>query len=127
MTATGESNPFALNRDELTDRMMGSVDIAQRMLRQFLDSSQAELDVLESTIRIGDADAIASLVHRHKGTAKTLAAPQIAALSSMMEKQARNGMVSDLLGILEDLRLAHVDLEQAVQAWVSESSDGVIA
>ena len=127
MTAAGEETPLALDRKELTERMMGNIQIAQRMVRQFLDGSSNELDLLETTIRMGNADEVASLAHRHKGTAKTLAAPRVAELSSAIEQQARDGVLSDLLSQLEALRVAHDELRSAVDEWTAESDNGVPA
>lgn len=125
--ATGESDPLALDRKELTERMMGNIQIAQRMLRQFLDAGPKEVDVLESTIRMGSPEETASLAHRHKGTAKTLAAPRVAEISMTIEQKAREGDLSDLLVELDSLRAAHAELASASDQWFSESESGAEA
>ena len=124
MNTLGQQRNEALNRGELTDRLMGNVEIAQRMVNQFLNSSPQEIDLLESTIRIGHPQEIASLAHRHKGTAKTLAAARIAELSSEIEAQSGEGSISNLLSLLDALRGAHKQLQQELDDWASEPNDG---
>lgn len=121
MSAAGETVASALDRQELIERMMGNVQIAQRMLQQFIDKCDTEADLLETTVRLANPDEIASLAHRHKGTAKTLAAPRVATLATEIEQQAREGSVSDLLETVEQLREAHRELKLAVSDWATES------
>ncbi|MDG2219797.1 MAG: Hpt domain-containing protein [Rubripirellula sp.] len=124
INTAGERNPDALNRGELIDRLMGNAVLAQRMVSQFIDSVPGEIDLLESTIRMGNQKEIATLAHRHQGTAKTLAAPRVAEAASEIECLAGKGSISDLLSALDELRLAHGQLRQELEDWATDAIDG---
>ena len=121
MNVANETAPLVLDRKELTERMMGNIQIAQRMVRQFLNSSPEEIDLLEATIRMGHAADVASLAHRHKGTARTLAAPRVGEVAYCIEHAARDGNLADLLAQVDALNAAHEDLKIAVDQWVADT------
>ena len=124
MDTQGEQQAGILDRNELVGRLMGNREIAQKMVSRFLSSVPQEIDLLESMIRIGDPKEIATLAHRHKGTAKTLAASRIAALSMQIERQSGDGAISNLLSLVDDLRVAHEQLQKELDHWVAEAADG---
>jgi HPt (histidine-containing phosphotransfer) domain-containing protein len=93
-----------INRDELIMRMMGNVPMAFRLLDQFLAGTQADCDLIESTIRTGDRRAVASLAHRLRGAAQTLAAPRVATLAGEIEQAALSESISNLLAMVGLLR-----------------------
>lgn len=124
MNRANERDSDALNREELVGRLLGNAALAQRMLSQFLDAIPEEIDLLESVIRIGDPQEIATLAHRHKGTAKTLAARRVAEVAAEIERQAREGSTSNLLSLLDELRASHTHLQNELEAWAREASDG---
>jgi HPt (histidine-containing phosphotransfer) domain-containing protein len=124
MNRASEWDSDALNREELVGRLLGNAALAQRMLSQFLDAIPEEIDLLESVIRIGDPKEVMTLAHRHKGTAKTLAARQVAEVASEIERQAREGSTSNLLSLLDELRTSHTHLQDELEAWAREASDG---
>lgn len=123
MNGASKTIQSAFDHHELVERMMGNATIAQRMLGKFLCNGPADVDLMESTIRMGSSADIAALAHRHRGTAKTLAAPRIAELSALIERQSREGSLSDLLATVDQLRLAHEELQQAFDEWVQEEAD----
>ena len=109
-----EPNLPVVDRDELVERMMGSIQMAERMLHKFLDSSRAECDALESIVRMGDKTELASLAHRHKGTARTMAAPRVARLARELEQRAHTDPTSELLELVDQLRSTHQEVRDAV-------------
>jgi len=108
----------AINHDELIGRMMGSAQMAQRMLDKFVEASRADCDELESIVRLGNANEIASLAHRHKGTAQTMAAPLVVAISTEIEARATTDPTSDLLELVEQLRQSHREVRELVELGV---------
>jgi HPt (histidine-containing phosphotransfer) domain-containing protein len=107
-----------INRDELVMRMMGSVPMAARMLDRFLASADAECDLIESTIRIGDRRGIASLAHRHRGAAQTMAAPRVAMLAAELEQSAAFESISNLLILVNQLRSLINEVRQEVTGGI---------
>lgn len=103
-----------IDRDELIERMMGSMQLADRMLNRFLDSAAADCDLMESTVRLGDRAAIVSAAHRHKGTAQTLAAPRVARLAGELEQRAHSESTTELLAMVDQLRTLHEEIREFV-------------
>ena len=119
MSSNVEPSVPVLDRDELIERMMGSVQMAERMLGKFLDASPSECDALESTARMGDTAELLSLAHRHKGTAKTMSAPRVAVIAEKLEQKAGTDATSELLELIDELRIAHGEFRQAVEQQFS--------
>ena len=114
MNSKFESDLPVVDRDELIGRMMGSIQMAERMLHKFLDSSRAECDALESTVRMGNKTELASLAHRHKGTARTMAAPRVARLAGELEQRAHSDSTSELLELVDQIRSTHQEIRDVV-------------
>ncbi|TWT83667.1 Hpt domain protein [Planctomycetes bacterium CA13] len=115
MNSSTERSAPVVNRDELIDRMMGSIPMAERMLKRFVDTANADFDLMESTVRLGDKPAIASLAHRHKGTAQTMAIPRVAQCAAELEQRAHTDPTSKLLAILGEMRMLHDEVRQVQQ------------
>jgi HPt (histidine-containing phosphotransfer) domain-containing protein len=112
MKPHSESKPAAINHDELIERMMGSAQMAERMLAKFVETSATDCADLESIIRLGNAEEIASLAHRHKGTAQTMAAPRVADIASQIETLAAAEPTSELLELVGQLRESHDEVRE---------------
>jgi HPt (histidine-containing phosphotransfer) domain-containing protein len=96
--------------------MMGSVEMMHRMLGKFIAAAPEACDLLESTVRLGEAEAIASCAHRQKGAAQTMAAPRVAACAAELERQAATASTAELLALVADFRDAHRELQAAYAA-----------
>lgn len=104
-----------IDREELVERMMGSAAMAERMLSRFLDTAGADCDLLESAVRLGDQAMTASVAHRHKGAAKTMAAPRVAQLAAELEQRAQTDSVSTLLELVNQMRTLHQEVREVFQ------------
>ena len=93
MNGASKTIQSAFDHHELVERMMGNATIAQRMLGKFLCNGPVDVDLMESTVRMGSSADIAALAHRHKGTAKTRAAPR------MPGTPRRPGASSKIIGV----------------------------
>ncbi|TWU33176.1 Hpt domain protein [Novipirellula aureliae] len=114
-----------VNRDELINRMMGSIPMAERLLKRFVETASQDIELLESTVRLGDQQAIASLAHRHKGTARTIAAPRVAECAAKLEACTSTNSTADLLGILDELRKFHNEVRLVQQAGLVNPTQDV--
>ena len=114
MKSTVEPRLQVVNRDELIHRMMGSVQMAERMLRKFVDSSDSECDALESMVRMGNKSEIVSLAHRHKGTARTMSAERVANVAAELEQRAHTDSTSELLELVDQMRMTHQEVQQVI-------------
>ncbi|WP_081613987.1 Hpt domain-containing protein [Novipirellula maiorica] len=111
MTTTEPSMPI-IDREQLIQRMMGSAEMAKRMLCRFVETSQNECDLIESTVRIGDKSSLASLAHRHKGTAQTMASARVAQVAAELETRAHCDETSELLAMVDELRSLHCEVRE---------------
>jgi HPt (histidine-containing phosphotransfer) domain-containing protein len=69
-----QSTPEPLKFDELLDRCMGEVEFAQKIVGDFLQSSEPLLRQIGQLIAESEVQEAARTVHRLKGTAATVAA-----------------------------------------------------
>ena len=111
-----------INQDELIGRMMGSVQMAERMLTKFVAASETDCDELESLIRLGNVADIVSLAHRHKGTAQTMAAPRVASIAFEIEQRAASDPTFEMLELLRQLRDTHQEVRHQVEIGLSNSN-----
>jgi len=122
---TKQLSKMVVNRDELIERMMGSVPMAERLLKRFVETASQDCELLESTVRLGDQQAIASIAHRHKGTARTLAAPQVAECAAKLEARASTDSTADLLGLVDELRQLHDEVRLVQQTGLVSTPHSV--
>ncbi len=114
-----EAETPVINQAELIQRMMGSAQMAERMLDKFVNASEVDCDELESIIRLGNGREIASLAHRHKGTAQTMAALRVASIASEIETRATTDPTSELLDLLTQLRASHQEVRELVDCGLA--------
>jgi HPt (histidine-containing phosphotransfer) domain-containing protein len=113
-----------INRDELIMRMMGSLPLALRMLDRFVASGQADCDSIESAVRNGDRRAIASLTHRLRGAAQTLALARVSTVAGELEQAALSESIPHLLMLVEQLRSMIDEVRQEVGEFATETVGG---
>lgn len=111
-----------IDHDQLLSRVMGNADLASRLLDKFMASAPAECDVMETAARMGDCQQLASTAHRHKGTAATMAAPQITGLAGELEKSAVQGDLVRCLELVGQLRSQH----NSIRRMLSNAASGPI-
>ncbi len=97
--------------------------MAERMLKKFMDSAEADCDAMESAARMGDGEELVSLAHRHKGTAQTMSTPRVATIASELERCGDNEQVSELLDLIGQLRIAHKEIRSVMQGEFAEAVD----
>ena len=114
MSTDSVSTAPILNRTELQERMLGSTEMAAKMLNKFLESASTDCDLLESSVRMGDKAAVAFLAHRHRGTAETLATHRVAELARQMEHRAASDPTSELLDMVQQMRRLHQEVRDVV-------------
>jgi HPt (histidine-containing phosphotransfer) domain-containing protein len=113
----------AINYDELVTRMMGSAEMAERMLAKFVSAAEIECDQLESLVRLGNAQDIASLAHRHKGTARTMAAARVADIAQQIEQSAKSEATLELLQMVEQLRSSHQEVRDVLSSLPHQANE----
>lgn len=67
-----------LDIDELSARYLGRLDLVDKVLHSLRQAMDQELEQLERALRAADANAVAGIAHRIKGTSLTVAARGLA-------------------------------------------------
>ena len=112
MSTTDTVSPTRLTLDceELLSRCLGRVEIAQRVLRKFHETIQADVDQLANAVSERDFRTAALVAHRIKGAALAIAAQRLCDLAIAMELSALESQPEELELGLEGLKieLTHV-------------------
>ena len=77
--------------EELIDRCMGRLDLAQRILSRFSEAAEAEMLALQEALARSDRDAIGQIAHRVAGGALTASAGPLADRCRRLEHEAVAG------------------------------------
>lgn len=80
-----EPTAAPVSLDELVDRCMGEIEFAQKVLENFIDSCDAQLDAIYEDLKADDRTGCAKKIHRLRGTAATIAAKPLKAYLEELE------------------------------------------
>ena len=103
------SEPAVLELSQLRGRCLGNDQLVLRILSKIQPTLAAEHDRLRSALDQGDAEAVAVVAHRLKGTAANIGAQQYLEVVHDLEMSARKGGVS----VSEDLLPRFGQLQRA--------------
>jgi HPt (histidine-containing phosphotransfer) domain-containing protein len=85
-----------LDWDGLCTRCMDNLDLVQRVLARFQEQLPGELLELESALERGDAQHVASVAHRIKGTSASVSATSLQKAAEQVEELGRAGRLVEL-------------------------------
>jgi PAS domain S-box-containing protein len=103
--AEGDDPPL-IDSSTLRERVMGDEDLAQDLLRMFLERTPQYMQDLEAALNAGDAASVRLQAHTIKGMAGNISAEQLRTLAGAMESNAAKGnlgAVREQMGKLEDV------------------------
>lgn len=108
LTQTSESRPSTgqlpvLDVQQLLDRCLGSLELAERCLVRFLQKLPEEVECLRQYFECGDDGALAQAAHRLKGSAATVAAVSLSRAAAALERWARGDDTEDPQEVLSRL------------------------
>ena len=90
--------------ESLLARCMGNREFVVRILRKFETKGQEDLKALEEAVQAGDIELIAFAAHAIKSAAANLSANVLRETAGEMERIARSGDLSGVVGHLERVR-----------------------
>lgn len=93
-----------LDLDAVLDRCMGDVQFLNRILNQFQTQTSRDLEVLQKALAGNDAEELRRVAHGLKGAAAYMAAETIRSLSHDLEHCGRNGDLSAVPSLLDQLQ-----------------------
>jgi HPt (histidine-containing phosphotransfer) domain-containing protein len=93
-----------LDLQQLIDRCMGNHRFAERILAKFESRFDDELQQLERSQAEQDADEVAEIAHRLKGSAGSVSDSGLAAISAQIEDLAQSRQLAEVSPCLASLR-----------------------
>ena len=102
--AIESSSPQVVNLEELLDRCMGNLDLAERALQKFQETFPQELEQLESALQIGDVKQLACVAHRIKGISANISAAGVLQAAAKLEELCSAGCMRDVSEQIDRLR-----------------------
>lgn len=100
--ASSEDSPIDLNRLESISR--GKIQLRERLLQAFLESTQADLETIARCVDRGDLTKVELKAHRVKGASTNMGATPLAAIASQLETEARDGNFEQARSLLDGLQ-----------------------
>ncbi len=102
LTAETSRSTQVLNMQQLLDRCMGNLELAERCLVRFEQKLQADVDSVQQCVDSDDRAELVQVAHRVKGSAATVAAEGLAETAAALEAYARSGDAADPSGLMSD-------------------------
>ncbi len=99
-----EQTTEVFDQDELMARCLGKIDLVERLLKTYHTSLDEELDRLEEALVSGDAEEVARVAHRLKGSSSNVAARSLQSKAAAVEVLARQGNLENANPLMHDLR-----------------------
>jgi CheY-like chemotaxis protein len=93
----------AFARDEFIERMMGNEDMAQRILRGFVDDMPRQLALLAQAVDNRDAAALRLAAHSIKGAAANVGGTEIQEIAGKLERTGTAGDLAAAAAALPEL------------------------
>ena len=106
--------------EELIDRCMGRLDLAQRILARFSEAAETEMFALQKAVERSDRDAVGEIAHRVAGGALTASAGPLADRCRRLEHEAAAGEA----GKFEELVAETLQAYRAAMECITKRSVG---
>ncbi len=90
-------------RNALLERLMGDEDACRRILFRFLDEIQGRMIQIKECLDAGDSDGLMRQAHTLKGASLNVGAEAAAEAASRLEVAAREGRISEIPPLLDEL------------------------
>lgn len=97
-------NPLILDVESLLERCMGNLEFAERILGKFQQRAGNDLEELEKLLELHDAERLARVAHRFKGSAANVSAEGLRRIAEQIEESGRAGRLADVPAQIMQLR-----------------------
>ena len=104
-----EDQERIIDYPSLLERCMGKQDLAEKLIRMFLENARDNLRELDSAVRSQDPATTATIAHSLKGAAGSVSATRIWEGAARLEAEARENHLGNAAALLEKLR-EHLEL-----------------
>jgi Amt family ammonium transporter len=89
--------------DDLVERCLGNLGFVERILTRFQTQFQSDLERLQGAYRASDANEIARVAHRMKGSAASVSARALQDVAGTVEDLGRTAQLDDIARHLDIL------------------------
>ena len=90
------------------------------LIETFLADSRERIDSLRKILAQGDADAMAKAAHSFKGSCINIGAPVLGQLSLEVEKAGRNGDLSKVGTVIDDIEAEFIVVARLLKDYVPQ-------
>lgn len=122
-TTVGEQ-PAIIDYPSLMERCMGRRELAEKLVRMFLDNTRDSLQKLESALQLSDAQAITATAHSLKGAAGTVSAMAMWDVSARLEAMGKENDLAQAPELVRQLRDHLRVLKSSVENPTHEKGEG---
>lgn len=105
-----------LDTQQLLERCLGNLNIAQRAVGRFQAEFPGKLTQLSELVGEGDLEGVRALAHQLKGTTANLSAESLKSCFAELEELCRDGL-------MEDVRSTVAELEGIWEQFVSAAQE----
>jgi two-component system sensor histidine kinase/response regulator len=110
---SGEGSPTAFDQADLIDRVMGNEDLAQQIIREFVDDIPGQLLRLAQAVNELDSEAVRFVAHSIKGAAANVGGVEMREIAWNLEQ---TGSAGDLVSAAEALPKLSASFERVKPA-----------
>jgi HPt (histidine-containing phosphotransfer) domain-containing protein len=114
-----------LDQSLLVELTGGDSELADTILRDYVESSEADMQCLSEALRSNDIDEARRQAHRIKGASSTVGARQVADLCARLEAAAADGHTADI-DALATLAADLADAIALVAEWHESHATGEV-
>ena len=118
---TGEGEAIVFDQSGVLERMMDDSDLATLVFDTFLADMPLQIEALQVLLESGDAPASMRHAHSIKGAAANVGGERLRKVAAEMEKAARGGELTAVIGRMAELWARFLELQEAIkQEWRPE-------
>jgi len=103
------------NRSDLLSRLMGDQDLAEKVLKIFLEQTPKQILGIKDALESGDLPGVEFLSHSIKGASSNIGAGQLQAVACDIETQAHSGDITHMTSRVDDLQKELNRLKKAIK------------
>lgn len=111
-----------VNFDELLDRCLGRIELAERILRTFQTALESDLKILEAAVAAFDATEIAHVAHRIKGASLAVSANHVTECAKFIELSAHARRLEEIPDQLARLKRESARLDGVTTMFADSST-----
>jgi HPt (histidine-containing phosphotransfer) domain-containing protein len=112
------------NREDLLERLMGNADLAQRIMREFLDDMPRQIALLAKAVDNGDAPAVRMTAHSIKGAADNVGGLELRDVAWKLEQTGSAGDLISAAVALAELSASFERVMPIIDKFCSEDQAG---